>query len=97
VVEVQPFGGIDPLFSLGEILLRGFHDQLLPNCWPLHRRIRSVELAVLIIHGGAADANGFNALATHLESDFTILSYDRRGLSRSVLEPGALVSDWYVG
>ena len=89
VVEVQPFGGIDPLFSLGEKLLRGFHDQLLPNCWPLHCRIRSVELAVLIIDDGAADANGFNALTTHLESDFTILSYDRRGLSRSVLKPGA--------
>jgi pimeloyl-ACP methyl ester carboxylesterase len=41
-------------------------------------------LAVLIIRGGAADADGSNTLATHLESDFTILSFDRRGLSRSV-------------
>jgi pimeloyl-ACP methyl ester carboxylesterase len=48
---------------------------------------------VLVILGGAADADGSDALATQLEGDFTIVSYDRRGLSRSVLKPGAPPAD----
>jgi pimeloyl-ACP methyl ester carboxylesterase len=55
----------------------------------VYYKVRGSGPVVLIIQGGAADADGSDALATHLESDFTIVSYDRRGLSRSVLKPGA--------
>lgn len=55
----------------------------------LYYKSRGSGPVVLVIQGGAADADGSDPLATHLESDFTIVSYDRRGLSRSVLKPGA--------
>jgi pimeloyl-ACP methyl ester carboxylesterase len=55
----------------------------------LYYKVRGSGPVVLIIQGGAADADGSDALASHLESDFTVVSYDRRGLSRSVLKPGA--------
>src|ERR1035438_472642 len=59
----------------------------------LYYKSRGSGPVLLIIQGGAADADGSDALATHLESDFTIVSYDRRGLSRSVLKPGAPPAD----
>jgi pimeloyl-ACP methyl ester carboxylesterase len=59
----------------------------------LYYKARGSGPVVLIIQGGAADADGSDALATHLESDFTVVSYDRRGLSRSVLKQGALPVD----
>jgi pimeloyl-ACP methyl ester carboxylesterase len=59
----------------------------------LYYKLRGSGPVVLIIQGGAADADGSDALASHLENDFTIVSYDRRGLSRSVLKPGATPVD----
>lgn len=59
----------------------------------LYYKVKGSGPFVLIIQDGAADADGSDALATHLESDFTIVSYDRRGLSRSVLKPGAPPTD----
>jgi pimeloyl-ACP methyl ester carboxylesterase len=59
----------------------------------LYYKTRGSGPVVLVIQGGAADADGSDALATHLEGDFTIVSYDRRGLSRSALKPGAPPAD----
>lgn len=38
---------------------------------------------LLILQGGAGNADGSEALANELSSDFTVVTYDRRGLSRS--------------
>jgi pimeloyl-ACP methyl ester carboxylesterase len=59
----------------------------------LFYKVRGTGPVVLIVQGGAADADGSDALAARLESDFTVVSYDRRGLSRSVLKRGAPPSD----
>src|ERR1035437_2301408 len=59
----------------------------------LFYKVRGTGPVVLIVQGGAADADGSDALAARLESDFTVVSYDRRGLSRSVLKRGASPSD----
>jgi pimeloyl-ACP methyl ester carboxylesterase len=42
---------------------------------------------LLIAQGGAQDADGAQLLAEQLP-DFTVVSWDRRGLSRSTVEPG---------
>jgi pimeloyl-ACP methyl ester carboxylesterase len=41
---------------------------------------------LVILHGGDGDADASDALARHLVDRYTILSYDRRGLSRSRLD-----------
>ena len=38
---------------------------------------------LLILQGGAGNADGSEALANELAGDFTVVTYDRRGLSRS--------------
>ena len=38
---------------------------------------------LLILQGGAGNADGSEALANELSCDFTVVTYDRRGLSRS--------------
>jgi pimeloyl-ACP methyl ester carboxylesterase len=42
---------------------------------------------LLILQGGAGNADGSEALARELARDFTIVTYDRRGLSRSTPIP----------
>ncbi|HUZ21892.1 MAG TPA: alpha/beta hydrolase [Acidimicrobiales bacterium] len=39
-----------------------------------------------MLQGGGGDADGMDALASHLVDRYTVLSYDRRGLSRSTLD-----------
>src|ERR1035441_637300 len=47
---------------------------------------------LLMLQGGDSDADGTDALAAHLIDHYTVLSYDRRGLSRSsVDDPSAPV------
>lgn len=41
---------------------------------------------LLLIQGGGGDADGTNAIAAHLAEHYTVLTYDRRGLSRSELD-----------
>jgi acetyltransferase/esterase len=41
---------------------------------------------LLLIPGGSGDASPFQQLARALEERFTVVSYDRRGFSRSVLD-----------
>jgi pimeloyl-ACP methyl ester carboxylesterase len=48
---------------------------------------------LLVLQGGAGDADGSAGLARHLGEKYTLLSYDRRGLSRSrVDDPNAPTS-----
>ena len=49
----------------------------------LHYKARGSGPLLLLLQGGDGDADGTDALAGHLASDYTVLSYDRRGLSRS--------------
>ena len=49
----------------------------------LYYTIRGSGPILLILQGGAGDADGSEALANELSRDFTVLTYDRRGLSRS--------------
>ena len=41
---------------------------------------------LLLLPGGAGDAEAFNNVAAQLANHFTLLTYDRRGLSRSTVE-----------
>lgn len=59
----------------------------------LFYKTRGSGPALLVIQGGAADANGSDAIAEELEDAFTIVSYDRRGLSRSRVSPGSEPTD----
>ena len=49
----------------------------------LYYTVRGAGPTLLILQGGAGDADGSEALASELASDFTVVTYDRRGLSRS--------------
>jgi pimeloyl-ACP methyl ester carboxylesterase len=44
---------------------------------------------LLLLPGGTGDAEAFNSVAGHLADHFTLLTYDRRGLSRSVVDDPA--------
>jgi pimeloyl-ACP methyl ester carboxylesterase len=58
----------------------------------LHYKVRGGGPLLLLLQGGDGDADGTDALAGHLAADYTVLSYDRRGLSRSpVSDPAAPV------
>ncbi len=60
----------------------------------LHYKVRGSGplLLLLLLQGGDGDADGTDALAGHLASDYTVLSYDRRGLSRSpASDPAAAI------
>ncbi len=46
---------------------------------------------LLIIQGGAGDAGHSHSLVTHLADHYTVVTYDRRGLSRSTLDDPAEV------
>ncbi|MGH9344241.1 MAG: alpha/beta fold hydrolase [Terriglobia bacterium] len=49
----------------------------------LYYTVRGSGPMFLILQGGAGNADGAEALADELSSDFTVVTYDRRGLSRS--------------
>lgn len=49
----------------------------------LYYTVRGAGPMLLILQGGAGNADGSEALANELSSDFTVVTYDRRGLSRS--------------
>ncbi|MFC8384303.1 alpha/beta fold hydrolase [Nocardia sp. NPDC057272] len=49
----------------------------------IYYKVRGVGPALLLLPGGDGDADACDALALHLKSDFTVISFDRRGLSRS--------------
>jgi pimeloyl-ACP methyl ester carboxylesterase len=49
----------------------------------LYYTVRGSGPLLLILQGGAGNADGSEALANELACDFTVMTYDRRGLSRS--------------
>jgi pimeloyl-ACP methyl ester carboxylesterase len=49
----------------------------------LYYTLRGAGPIVLILQGGAGNADGSESLANELASRFTVVTYDRRGLSRS--------------
>lgn len=49
----------------------------------LYYTVRGSGPMLLILQGGAGDADGSEALANELSRDFTVVTYYRRGLSRS--------------
>ena len=49
----------------------------------LYYTIRGSGPMLLILQGGAGNADGAEELANQLAGDFTVVTYDRRGLSRS--------------
>jgi pimeloyl-ACP methyl ester carboxylesterase len=55
----------------------------------LYYKTRGTGPLLLMLQGGAGDADGSDSLVAHLVSHYTVVTYDRRGLSRSRLEEGA--------
>lgn len=52
----------------------------------LYYKVRGAGPVLLMIAGGAGDTESFNLVADHLVDHYTVVTYDRRGLSRSPLD-----------
>ena len=52
----------------------------------LYYEVRGKGPVLLLISAGSADAASFNGIATQLAEYYTVVSYDRRGYSRSPLD-----------
>lgn len=52
----------------------------------LYYEVRGAGPVLLMLAGGHGDADTINPLASHLAGQFTVVTYDRRGLSRSRLD-----------
>jgi pimeloyl-ACP methyl ester carboxylesterase len=61
-------------------------DQLKVPGATLYYEVRGSGPVLLLICGGIYDADGFGALAEDLAADHTVVTYDRRGNSRSALD-----------
>ena len=55
----------------------------------LYSRVEGVGPPVLLLQSGEGDADRSADLVRHLTTDHTVISYDRRGLSRSVVDDPA--------
>ncbi|WP_413324873.1 alpha/beta fold hydrolase [Bacillus inaquosorum] len=51
----------------------------------IHYKVRGTGPIILLIHGGGGDADKFHHVADHLANWYTVVTYDRRGHSRSNL------------
>lgn len=51
----------------------------------LYYEVRGTGPILLMIHGGGGDADKFHRVASHLADRYTVVTYDRRGHSRSNL------------
>lgn len=58
----------------------------------IHYTTRGAGPVLLLLPGGDGDADAYGALAGHLEPRFTVVTYDRRGLSRSTGTPSGLAT-----
>jgi pimeloyl-ACP methyl ester carboxylesterase len=54
----------------------------------LYHRARGTGPALLMIHGTGADSGCYDKVVARLSGDFTVLTYDRRGWSRSPMPAG---------
>ena len=61
----------------------------------IYYEVRGAGPVLLMMPGGPADAGAFRNIAEYLASDYTLVTYDPRGLSHSPLE-GALRDDRIV-
>jgi pimeloyl-ACP methyl ester carboxylesterase len=52
----------------------------------LYYEVRGTGPVILMMPGGPADAGAFRKIAGELESDYTVVTYDPRGLSHSPLD-----------
>src|SRR5438876_969143 len=52
----------------------------------LYYKVCGSDPLLLILQGGDGDADGSDNLADHLVDYYTVVTYDRRGLSRSKLD-----------
>jgi pimeloyl-ACP methyl ester carboxylesterase len=52
----------------------------------IYYELRGSGPVLLMMPGGPADASAFSRIAEHLDSDFTVVTYDPRGISRSTLD-----------
>ena len=52
----------------------------------VYYEVRGSGPVLLMMPGGPADAAAFRRIAGHLDSDYTVVTYDPRGLSHSTLE-----------
>ena len=48
--------------------------------------VRGSGPVLLMMPGGPADASAFRQIAGHLDSSYTVVTYDPRGLSHSTLD-----------
>ena len=55
----------------------------------LHYEVRGSGPVLLLIHPGGGDGHAFDAIADYLAHRYTVVAYDRRGLSRSRLDDPA--------
>jgi pimeloyl-ACP methyl ester carboxylesterase len=60
----------------------------------LYYEVRGSGPVLLMMPGGPADAGAFRRIAGYLESDYTVVTYDPRGLSHSTLD--APVNDEWI-
>ncbi|MCY7865378.1 alpha/beta hydrolase [Bacillus spizizenii] len=51
----------------------------------IHYQVRGTGPIILLVHGGGGDADKFHHVADHLANWYTVVTYDRRGHSRSNL------------
>ena len=68
-------------------MVDGLVDSLPVPGASLHFKVRGTGPLLLMLQGGDGDAEGTDALADRLVDRYTILTYDRRGLSRSPIDP----------
>jgi pimeloyl-ACP methyl ester carboxylesterase len=61
----------------------------------LYYEVRGTGPVLLMMPGGPADASAFRRIVEHLDSDYTVVTYDPRGLSHSTLD-GPLEDDRIV-
>ena len=55
----------------------------------LYYEMRGTGPVLLVLQGGDGDADGMASLVGHLTAHFSVVTYDRRGLGRSKLDPGS--------